>query len=249
METWKKINTRFAGLSLREKGIVLFGILASMFMLSDTFFFDPVRIQQKRAAQEEVNNLSQIAQLQPQLLEIARARALDPDAQNLKRAAEIRSRGAELEQKIRQQSAQLIEPHRMSDVLKRLLADRPGVSLVGMKTLPQQTINLGSGGDESAAGAQVATGAGAQAAPAQVTRPLAVRTPEAAAPQPLLYRNGMQLVLRGNFLELLAYLRDVEKLPVQIYWDKLELSVVEFPVSQLTLVVNTIGLDQAWLKI
>ena len=54
---------------------------------------------------------------------------------------------------------------------------------------------------------------------------------------------------RGGFLDLLGYLRELEKLPVKIYWDKLDLTVLDYPVSQMTLVVNTIGLDPAWMKI
>lgn len=236
-EAWKKLNARVAGLSMRERAMVFFGLVAVMFMLADAVYFDPARARQKRAAQAEANDLSQIAQLQLQLLEMARAKALDPDVANLKRAAEIKANVAVLEQKIRAQSAQLIEPSRMADVLKRLLVERPGVTLVGVKSIPQQVINLGAGGAEPVA-------------PTAANRPVAAPSAEAAAAQQaVLYRNGLQLVLRGGFLDLLAYLRDVEKLPVQIYWDKLELSVLDYPVSQMTLVVNTIGIDPAWMKI
>ena len=147
----------------------------------------------------------------------------------------------ELEQKIRAQSAQMIEPDRMGDLLKRLLAERPGVTLVGMKTIPQQLINLGTGGAEAVA---------PPAPPAAHRTAAGTKPAEAVGPQQVaLYRNGMQLVLRGGFLDLLGYLRELEKLPVKIYWDKLDLTVLDYPVSQMTLVVNTIGLDPAWMKI
>jgi MSHA biogenesis protein MshJ len=236
-EAWNKLNARVAGLSMRERAMVFFGLVAVMFMLADSVFFDPARARQKRAAQSEATNLSEIAQLQLQLLELARAKALDPDVANLKRAAQIKAGAEELEQKIRAQSAQMIEPERMGDLLKRLLAERPGVTLVGMKTIPQQVINLGPGGTEAPA-------------PPAANRTAGTKPAEAVAPQQVaLYRNGMQLVLRGGFLDLLAYLREVEKLPVKIYWDKLELTVLDFPVSQMTLVVNTIGINPAWMKI
>ena len=240
-EAWNKLNARVAGLSLRERAMVFFGLVAVMFMLADSVFFDPARARQKRAAQSEATNLSEIAQLQLQLLELARAKALDPDVAKLKRAAEIKASAEELEQKIRAQSAQMIEPDRMGDLLKRLLAERPGVTLVGMKTIPQQIINLGTGGAEAVA----------PPAPPAANRTAAGTKPaEAVGPQQVaLYRNGMQLVLRGGFLDLLGYLRELEKLPVKIYWDKLDLTVLDYPVSQMTLVVNTIGLDPAWMKI
>ncbi len=239
-EAWKKLNARVAGLSMRERAMVFFGLVALMFMLADSVFFEPARARQKRAAQSEATNLSEIAQLQLQLLELARAKALDPDLAKLKRAAEIKASAEELGQKIRAQSAQMIEPDRMGDLLKRLLAERPGVTLVGMKTIPQQLINLGTGGAEAVA----------PPAPPAANRTAGTKPAEAVATQPVaLYRNGMQLVLRGGFFDLLAYLRELEKLPVNIYWDNLELTVLDYPVSQMTLVVNTIGIDPAWMKI
>ncbi len=65
----------------------------------------------------------------------------------------------------------------------------------------------------------------------------------------LLYKHGFELTLKGGYLDLLEYLRDVEGLPDRLYWDKLELSVQEYPVVTLKLTLYTVSLDRAWLLV
>ena len=55
--------------------------------------------------------------------------------------------------------------------------------------------------------------------------------------------------MRGTYLELLAYLRDLEKLPNQMYWGRLELGVGAYPQVTPKLSVYTLSLDLAWLVV
>jgi MSHA biogenesis protein MshJ len=71
------------------------------------------------------------------------------------------------------------------------------------------------------------------------------------APKPgpagTIYRHGVEITLAGNYLDLLAYLRDLEKQQSQMYWGKLDLSVASYPTATLKLSVYTVSLDLAWL--
>jgi MSHA biogenesis protein MshJ len=57
------------------------------------------------------------------------------------------------------------------------------------------------------------------------------------------------LTLRGDYLEVLRYLEDVERLPWHIYWSRLELSVDEYPVNDVVLEVATLSLDEEWIGV
>jgi MSHA biogenesis protein MshJ len=78
----------------------------------------------------------------------------------------------------------------------------------------------------------------------------AAEKPAAAPPKPAagtIYRHGVEITLSGSYLDLLAYLRDLEKLPSQMYWGRLELAVAAHPTVTMKLSVYTMSLDLAWL--
>ena len=55
--------------------------------------------------------------------------------------------------------------------------------------------------------------------------------------------------MRGSYLDLLAYLKQIESLPVRMFWDKLSLSVTTYPMVTMRLVVYTISLEKVWLTV
>ena len=55
--------------------------------------------------------------------------------------------------------------------------------------------------------------------------------------------------MSGTYLDLLAYLKDLEKLPSQMYWGKLDLNVAAHPQVTMKLSVYTLSLDLAWLVV
>lgn len=57
------------------------------------------------------------------------------------------------------------------------------------------------------------------------------------------YRHGVELVLRGSYFELLQYLNQLEKLPMQLLWGRTELQVDKYPEVRLTLQVRTLSTE------
>jgi len=68
-------------------------------------------------------------------------------------------------------------------------------------------------------------------------------------PAKRVFRHGVELTLKGTYLELFEYLSALENLPTQLYWGKAELEVVNHPSARLKLVVYTVSLDSAWLVV
>lgn len=64
-----------------------------------------------------------------------------------------------------------------------------------------------------------------------------------------VFRHEMELVLRGNYLDLLSCLQAMEKLPQQLYWGKASLRTDTYPQAKLSLHVYTLSLDQKWLDL
>jgi MSHA biogenesis protein MshJ len=77
--------------------------------------------------------------------------------------------------------------------------------------------------------------------------------PDAAKPatpgSDMLYRHGVEITVRGNYLDLVDYMGALESMPTQLFWGKALLEVEEYPNSRLTLTLYTLSLDQKWMKL
>jgi MSHA biogenesis protein MshJ len=65
----------------------------------------------------------------------------------------------------------------------------------------------------------------------------------------LLYRHGVEVTVRGNYLDMLNYMATLEALPTGLLWGSAELQAEEYPDSRLTLTLYTLSLDRKWMKL
>lgn len=64
-----------------------------------------------------------------------------------------------------------------------------------------------------------------------------------------IYKHGVQITVRGGYLDLLRYLTALEKLPAQMFWGEVSLSVEKYPDAVMTLTVYTLSMDKSWLTV
>jgi MSHA biogenesis protein MshJ len=69
------------------------------------------------------------------------------------------------------------------------------------------------------------------------------------AKERLVYQHGVELTVSGSYLDLLAYLRDLEALPTPLYWGALDLDASKYPKLLMKLTVYTLSLERAWLSV
>lgn len=70
-----------------------------------------------------------------------------------------------------------------------------------------------------------------------------------AATARALFRHGVEVVVRGGYLDMLHYLAELERLPWQLQWGEVTLNAESHPLAQLSFTVYTVSLDKAWLRI
>ncbi len=80
------------------------------------------------------------------------------------------------------------------------------------------------------------------------TRPL-LADEKGKTPAAGVYRHGLEMEFSGSYLSLLAYLKELDGLPWNFYWDALELKVDEYPRAVITIRVHTLSLDEGWIGV
>jgi MSHA biogenesis protein MshJ len=120
-----------------------------------------------------------------------------------------------------------VPPDQMAKLLGDVLSRSRGLQLVGLRTLPPQRF-------EAPAAAPEVLGKGeGRGSPAESER--------------VIYRHSVEVTLQGSYADLHDYLAQLEKLPWQVFWGRINVDVTQHPRMRVTLTVQTLSLSKAWL--
>jgi MSHA biogenesis protein MshJ len=64
-----------------------------------------------------------------------------------------------------------------------------------------------------------------------------------------IYRHPVQLEFEGGYLDVLAYLSELESSDWRLSWRKIEYAVGEYPKAQVLIEVETLSREQQWLGV
>jgi MSHA biogenesis protein MshJ len=223
---WQQYVAKMEAASLRERVMIFAAAAVATVALLNGVLVEPELVKQRRLARDVEQRQGDIRKVQEQLQKLELARRADPDQATRSQLDAVRVRTAQAEEKLKDEQRKFVPPERIGALLEEMLARNRRLQLVDMRTLPVAALD-----------------------PAAPTQKPAADKPAASKPVSAgtIYRHGVEITLTGNYLDLLAYLRDLEKLPSQMYWGKLDLSVASYPKVQLKLSVYTMSLDLAWL--
>jgi MSHA biogenesis protein MshJ len=238
---WQQYSAKMEAASLRERVLIFTATALVLIALLNFTLIEPELAKQRRLSREVAQRQGEIKSMQEQLQKMALARQADPDQANRRQLEALRGQIAELDAKLNEEQRKFAPPERIGALLEELLARNRKLQLVDMRTLPVAAL------DQSGAVQKPSAPVPATEKPAAEKG--AAGKPPAPGPGGPIYRHGVEITVSGNYLDLLAYLRDLEKLPNQMYWGKLDLNVGIHPLTTLKLSVYTLSLDLAWLVV
>lgn len=222
---WLQYVAKMEAASLRERLMIFAAAAVAVIALASSVLIEPELAKQRRLSREAEQRQGEIRKMQEQLQTMALARQSDPDQATRRQIETVRARAVELEAKLKEEQRKFVPPERIGALLEELLGRNRRLQLVDMRTLPVASID-----------------------PSSPTQKPAAEKPAAKPAVPgTIYRHGVEITLTGGYMDLLAYLRDLEKLPTQMYWGRLELAALAYPKVTLKLSVYTMSLDVAWL--
>jgi MSHA biogenesis protein MshJ len=264
-QRWQQFAARIDALSLRER-VLLFATAAAVIVYAVYFAgLGPLLNRQatlRAQVSQQQNNLAGMdAEIQQKILEYQR----DPDAPTKDRLREVKDESTALGDSLRAVQKGLVAPDRMAPLVDSILRANGRLQLVAMHTLPVASLNETPGveaaapvkpdagslpGNETAA--KVAAVKAAMAAAANGASPAkAPATAPGVSPKPgsLLYRHGVEVTVRGSYMDMIDYMNALETLPTQLFWGGARLEVEDYPTARLTLTMYTLSLDSKWLKL
>jgi MSHA biogenesis protein MshJ len=230
-------------LSLRERIFVLAAVIVVLGGLWEALLAAPLDARERAA-------VAKIAELQSRLEALNQSIVTTADnlsegmPNQLDRVRALRARVAEADAAVRVYTTDLVDPGEMRTVLEDLLHRQTQLRLVSAENLPVRPLF------DDQAGAAAAPVAAGERQDASAAPPVGIPAAEAtAARAPKLYRHTLVLRLQGSYLDCVAYLESIERLPWHLYWTRLELDVGEYPRNDIVLELQTLSLEQGWIGV
>jgi MSHA biogenesis protein MshJ len=226
---WELARTRIDDMSLRERAMIFAAAGFVVVALINAMLLDPLLAKQKVLSAQVIQQQEKMKELQASIESLLQAKRDDEDSPLRMRSAQLKQQLQELDGYLQNRRSRLVEPDKMAGLLKQVLSKNGGLQLVELKTLPVSLLiekpNAANGAEKSA---------------------LAETQPGA---QKQIFKHGVQISVRGGYLELLRYVSALERMPAQMFWGEVSLNVEQYPYSVLTLTLYTLSLDKTWLTV
>lgn len=220
---WSLAQIKIDELSLRERVMIFAAASFVLISLLNVALLDPLLAKQKAMSAQVVQQQEKMKELQSAMQTLMQSKNDDAHSPLRHRITEIKTRIQEQDGYLQSRRDRLVEPEKMAGLLEQVLKNNDKLQLVELKTLPLSLLVEPVAAD------------GKTVAQVNATQQI--------------YKHGVQITVRGNYLELVRYLAALEKLPAQMFWGEVSLKVEKHPDGLLTLTVYTLSLEKTWLTV
>jgi MSHA biogenesis protein MshJ len=216
---WLQAQTRIDAMSVRERVMIFAAAAFVLIAAMNVVFLDPLLNKHKLKLAEVVQQQEKLKELQAARQALMQAKVNDDHSPLRSQIAELKQQLQEHDRYLQSRKDKLVAPGKMAELLEQVLKNNDKLQLLELKTLPLSLL----------------------------IEPVAGKA--TAAPAQQIYKHGVQITVRGGYLELMRYLSTLEKLPTQMFWGDVTLTVEKHPDSVMILTVYTLSMDKTWLTV
>ncbi len=218
---WRRYQEKVDALKTRERVLVLLMAFAVIYMVWDFLIFNPLA-EAKSSIDKEVTAVEQkIGAMQTEEKAILSAVNADPDRDVKQRIVLLEQQLNQLNTTLEELSLGLVPVEKLTSILRDVLQSTGGLQLQSLRTLPVEAVALSSpaSADDIADGEDEIATTG-------------------------VYRHRVTLTVKGDFRELIDYLRALEAMHWRFYWDELLFEEDHYPDALIQLHVYTLSTDE-----
>jgi MSHA biogenesis protein MshJ len=226
-QQWLAFAARIDAMSQRERILSFAAAAALLVFAAQMGVIGPLLRKQELLRSQVIQQQNNIAGINEQIAQKLKEAEADPDAPARARLAAVREESGRLDESLRAMQKGLVAPERMAPLLESILRANGRLKMVSVRTLPVEPLS----------GFAAKKDADAAAVPAKTAK------------RDLLFRHGVEVTVRGSYLDMVDYMTALEGLPTQLFWGKAQLDVEEYPSVRLTLTLYTLSLDEKWMKL
>lgn len=148
IKRWSDVEEKFSELSTREKSLALLSGLVAVLFGGYVWLVEPVQIEIEKLTRTVERQKSQSGQLDTQIKAVELELAEDPNEPLRKNREKFAQQITEIDEKLREQTVDLIPANRMPEVLEKILSQSKKLKVLQMESIPpvrMMDINADSG--------------------------------------------------------------------------------------------------------
>lgn len=149
----------------------------------------------------------------------------DPRQMSITRAGELQAQLQNIDEQLKNTASGFVASDRMIEVLHDVLHRQGRLKLVSIRNLPVTGL----------------------IAPAEAAEPAEPAEPDAPAQPP--YVHSIEIIVDGEYADIIDYLAALEMLPWKFRWDSLDLLTKGYPLNRVRIELSTLSLDSTWLGV
>jgi MSHA biogenesis protein MshJ len=254
-QLWLRLSSKIDALGLRERVVVFLMAVVILGALVNSVILDREYAQENELSQQIAQDQSQIAGIQTEIRGKLANYDSHPDAARIAQLDQLKQKLAQMHASLQDMQKGLVSPDRMGTLLGDILKQNGKLKLVSLRTIPVSVLGEPDALDKAEKSAdKTAVEKAAQklvdnAAKTGQTLNDAKETIATPSLRNGVYKHGVEIVIEGDYLDMVGYMTALEAMPWQLFWGKAKLSADDSPKRSLTLTLYTLSMDKKWLNI
>lgn len=224
--TWHDMVEKYAGISAREKMLVLISGLAVICLLGSSLFIE----RQYKAWQQQLDisqvTISSLSKIQTDIHGVEQALSQEANGALKQQISQLTGKTEEIRQELLDEELALVAKSEMALTLKSLLQENSQLKLVSFQSLAPQAILLAAKQTNNTDQAQ-----------------------GQEQNNPLLYKHSIVVKISGRYFSILDFLREIEQTSDSILWQAVKYAVTDYPLAEATIEVFTLSTDKEFISV
>ena len=234
MEQIRHFMEKIDTLSVRERGLILAGMVFSLFLLWDALLMQPLANKEQSIRSELQSKKAEFTVLNTNYEGLIQRLSSDPEGDSRELLESLRNQLNDVESELRESTDFLISPENMAGVLRTILSKSSELQLVEIKGL----------------GASSLLDVSANPANENTLDPSAnVTIDPSMGDLGNAYKHGLMIVVEGNYAATLNFMKEIESLEWGFFWENLDYEVIDYPTGRASLTLYTLSLDENWIGV
>jgi MSHA biogenesis protein MshJ len=220
--------------SAREQNIVLSTLVVIMILVGYLLVIEPFLLTNMKLMEDENKLVNINRSLSEKITQTRNKKSQDPNVVLREELDGLFAESKDLQEKINLLTQALVAPRQMVSLLEKVLTQDKQLKLISLSNLPEVAMNI--------EGRSLTTDVNS----AVVASNIQDETPNKEA---LIYRHAFEIELEATYDSALSYLKRLDGLPWQLFWQDLKYQSTQYPKGTLNIKIYTLSMSQEVLGV
>ena len=229
------ISNLFDSRNERERILIVSCFFALIYTLWQFLFYDAASVTQTKLDVQIKTLETNIKSTEQQYAVLLKTKRVDPNSDIKQRLSIAQQHLDKLNKQLMVKMEGLILPTQMAMILQHVLTQQTPLKFVRLQSLAAKPLIIENADDTD----------NVEAIDPNTPTTSSVSTRDDTG----VFQHGIEMEFSGSYLDTLQYLKKLEQLSWNFYWDAVLFDVQKYPKSKVIIRVHTLSLEEGWLGV